>query len=214
MSLGGLIPNGSNPSPACALAARRFLAGALIGFGLSLTPPAEADNAAPLGLGTPLDAVTLSRIDIDILPDGRGLPPGSGTVAAGRQIYAEQCEQCHGLNGQGGPYPALAGHLNVTPKDLAADRTLPHTIGNYWGYATTVFDYIRRAMPFDRPGSLGDDAVYAVTAYLLLLNGVIAEDAIMDATTLPAVTMPAHQFYQRAIPSSHSNRQATGSEDD
>jgi mono/diheme cytochrome c family protein len=123
--------------------------------------------------------------DIAIGPDGRELPPGRGTVARGKAVYVEQCARCHGATATEGPEMPLVGgkgSLN-TAKPLK-------TIGSYWPYATTLFDYINRAMPFDRPTVMSADDVYAVTGFLLNLNGIIAEQDVMDAKTLPAVRMP------------------------
>jgi cytochrome c len=123
--------------------------------------------------------------DISIGPDGAGLPPGSGTAAAGKTVYEAKCLACHGVDGAGQPNDRLAGGQG-TLREAAPIRT----IGSYWPYATTVFDYVRRAMPYVTPHSLTPDETYALTAYLLALNGVIEQDAVMDATTLPKVVMP------------------------
>ncbi len=150
------------------------------------------------GIGTPASEDAIATIDIDILPDGRGLPDGSGNVSEGAELYAAQCASCHGIDGQGGAFPALAGGRPATATELSVDGQIPHTLGNYWGYATTLFDYIRRAMPYDKPGSLNDNAVYALSAYLLHLNELIPADAVMNRETLPKVTMPALQYYRSA----------------
>jgi len=168
--------------------------------------PSSTLNGAPkalaprLFLGSPASDATIQALDIDILPDGRGLPPGDGTVNEGLQVYNDQCVSCHGEGGQNGAQPPLAGGLGLTPAQLTLDPTLPKTIGNYWAYATTVFDYIRRAMPLNRPGSLSNDEVYAVTAYLLYLNQLISSDQTINAQSLPAVVMPAQQYYRSAYP--------------
>ncbi len=133
----------------------------------------------PLGIGSrPTDA-EIAAIDISVAPDGEGLPPGSGTVDDGARVYGEQCGDCHGAEGVEGPYDRLVGGQKPTK-----------TIGSYWPYATTVFDYVRRTMPFDAPGSLSNEDVYAVSAWLLWKNNIIPADAVMDRTTLPEVTMP------------------------
>jgi len=137
------------------------------------------------GLGVPATAEQVAGWDISIGPDGAGLPPGSGTAAAGKAVYEAKCLACHGVDGAGRPNDVLVGGQG-TMREAAPIRT----IGSYWPYATTVFDYIRRAMPFVTPHSLTADETYAVTAYLLALNGVIAQEAVMDATTLPKVVMP------------------------
>jgi len=120
-----------------------------------------------------------------IAPDGTGLPEGSGTVAAGREIFAAKCAKCHGEKAQGDVGPALVGGQGTlnTAKPLK-------TVGSYWPYATTVWDYVNRAMPFDQPGLLKPPEVYAVVAYILNLNGIVANDQVMDAKSLPKVKMP------------------------
>ena len=158
----------------------------------------QSKPAAPpqtLGIGRPATPAEIAAIDIDIGPDGSGLPPGSGTAAQGATVYAARCAGCHGKTGREGPNDVLVGRLNGEGFPFSRDPKLPHTIGNYWPYATTVFDYIRRAMPPDAPGSLKDDEVYALVAHLLALNELIAVDAVMDATTLPKVKMPARDRF-------------------
>jgi len=123
--------------------------------------------------------------DIAIGPDGRELPPGRGTVARGKVVYVEQCARCHGATAIEGPEMPLVGG-----KGSSNSAKPLKTIGSYWPYATTLFDYINRAMPFDRPTVMSADDVYAVTGFLLNLNGIIAEPDVMDAKTLPAVRMP------------------------
>jgi cytochrome c len=133
----------------------------------------------------------LASVDLDVSPNGAGLPAGSGTAPQGAAIYAASCASCHGEHGEGKPpYPQLIGG----PKgnvDFSTDPKIPRTIGNYWPYATTLFDYVRRAMPLTAPGSLTADQTYAVTAYLLSQDGVIPPATVLDARTLPAVQMPA-----------------------
>ena len=135
-------------------------------------------------LGKPIDPAEIAGWDISILPDGTGLPPGSGTAAQGAAVYAQKCLMCHGPNGKDGPNNALVGGGPL--KNLES----PKTIANFWPYATTVFDYIRRAMPWQQPNSLANDEVYALTAYILALNKLIGENDAMDAKTLPKVKMP------------------------
>jgi len=141
-------------------------------------------QAAP-DFGRPATADELAVWDISIPPDGRGLPPGSGTVKQGAAVYTAKCLACHGEKGVGKPADALVGGIGTL-----ATATPLKTVGSYWPYATTLFDYVRRAMPYDRPMSLSSDEVYAVSAYVLSLNGIITEDATMDAGTLPKVKMP------------------------
>lgn len=123
------------------------------------------------------------------LPDGRGLPPGSGTVEQGKVVYQEQCAACHGANLQGGTGDRLIGGRG-TLVNGDPTKSPVKTIESYWPYATTIFDYVKRAMPFAAPDSLSNDQVYAVTAYILAEAKIVAPDAVMNATTLPAVKMP------------------------
>jgi S-disulfanyl-L-cysteine oxidoreductase SoxD len=136
-------------------------------------------------LGKPIDEAAIANWDISILPDGTGLPKGSGTPAKGAVIYAEQCSACHGDNGKGGPAAAL-----VSDRKLEGISAAQKTIKNFIGDSTTIFDFIRRAMPFQAPRSLTDDEVYALTAYLLAENKLIGPDDTMNAETLPKVKMP------------------------
>lgn len=149
---------------------------------------ATAVDAAPAvhyGFGRTPAAATIKALDIAIGPRGEELPSGRGTVADGATLYAERCAMCHGASGREGPDPILVGgHGTLT----SAEPLL--TIGSYWAYATTLYDYISRAMPFFAPGSLAPNEIYALCAYLLNANGIIADDAVMDRETLPAVEMP------------------------
>ncbi|MEK7401369.1 MAG: cytochrome c [Gemmatimonadota bacterium] len=134
--------------------------------------------------------------DIDANPDGAGLPTGRGTYAKGADVYAKQCAVCHGAKGEGIPptYPKLIG---AEPKNFpfGDDPKAAKTVGNYWPYATTLYDYINRAMPFPASSTLKPDEVYSVVAFLLAENGVIARDAIMNARMLPAVKMPGRAHF-------------------
>lgn len=123
--------------------------------------------------------------DISISPDGTGLPEGSGTAAAGREVYTNRCAKCHGEKGEGGDSVPLAGGQG-TLKNAKPLRT----VGSFWPHATTIWDYVNRAMPFKNPGMLSRDQVYAVTAYVLFLNGIIGDNDVMDARSLPKVRMP------------------------
>ena len=135
-------------------------------------------------LGQPIGEAELAPWDISILPDGRGLPSGGGTPAQGAPIYAQKCALCHGEGGKGGVNAALVGGAPV--KDMNSVKT----IANFWPYASTLFDFIRRAMPYQQPRSLSDDEVYALTAYILAANKLIGENDAMNAATLPKVRMP------------------------
>jgi cytochrome c len=145
------------------------------------------------GLGVPATQEQVAGWDISIGPDGAGLPRGSGTAVAGKAVYDAKCVACHGADGAGRPNDQLVGGQG-TLRDAAPIRT----IGSYWPYATTVFDYIRRAMPYVTPHTLTPDETYAVTAYLLALNGVIGQTDVMDATTLPKVVMPNRANFDSA----------------
>ncbi len=129
------------------------------------------------------------------MPDGAGLPSGSGTARQGASIYAQKCAACHGENGKGGTASALDAKGPIVSIN-AAEKT----IGNFWPYATTLFDYIRRAMPWQQPKSLTSDEVYALTAYVLVLNKVIGENDAMNATTLPRVRMPNREGFIPRFP--------------
>ena len=147
------------------------------------------------GHGRIPSATEISEWDIDIRPDGEGLPVGTGSVEEGRDLYAAQCAICHGARGVGGPFDVLAGRVDNDGFPFADAPATKKTIGNYWPYATTIFDYTRRAMPQDRPGSLADDEVYALTAYLLFLNGLLDSDARLDRTSLPKIEMPSRDRF-------------------
>jgi len=157
------------------LAASSLLFATTVGVSLAETPH----------FGKPLDEAAIANWDISILPDGTGLPKGSGTSAQGAAIFAEKCSACHGNNAKGGFAGALVGGGPIS--GISASQK---TIRNFWGYSTTIFDFIRRAMPFTAPRSLSDDEVYALTAYILAENKLIGADETMNAETLPKVKMP------------------------
>lgn len=136
-------------------------------------------------LGVPATPEEIAAWDISIGPNGDGLPRGSGTATTGAVVYEAKCRACHGEKGAGQPSDQLVGGQG-TLRDAAAVRT----VGSYWPYATTLFDYVRRAMPYVQPQSLSADELYGLTAYLLFLNGVIGENDELNATTLPKVVMP------------------------
>lgn len=173
-------------------AGRPLAVPALLGW-IALTATVVAAPEGPK-LGKPLNAAEIAAMDINVFPDGSGLPPGKGTALEGRAIYDAQCAACHGPKGTGGTAGELAGGsaLNGPHPD--------QTVGNYWPYATTVFDFVRRSMPLNAPRSLNDDQVYAVTAYLMNINGLISETAEMNAKTLPEVPMPNREGFVRIWP--------------
>ena len=152
------------------------------------------------GLGHAATVAELAVVDIDVTPDGHGLPAGRGSAADGAVLFQQKCQMCHGPKGEGmaPAYPALIGR---DPRGegfpFAKDAKITHTIGNYWPYATTVFDYVRRAMPYPAPGSLSNDEVYALTAWLLASNQVIPADAVLDSASLVQVKMP---YRDRFVP--------------
>ena len=148
------------------------------------------------GLGIPATPEEVAAWDLSIGPDGAGLPRGSGDARTGAAVYAVQCLACHGAEGAGQINAPLAGGHGTL-----AEAAPLKTVGSYWPYATTVFDYIRRAMPFTQPMSLTDDEVYALTAYLLYINDIIDENEVMNAETLPAVEMPNRDGFIIAYPS-------------
>ena len=164
-------------------------------FVFVLTGAISAQAPARFGIGRQATPQEIARLDIDVMPDGTGLPPGRGTPAEGAAIYASKCAACHGETGREGPNDVLVGREPREGFPFAQNPKLAHTIGNYWPYATTVFDYVRRAMPPMAPGSLTDDEVYALTAFLLNANELVANDAVMDRSTLPAVKMPAREHF-------------------
>ncbi|MDR6411703.1 UNVERIFIED_ORG: cytochrome c [Burkholderia sp. 1595] len=150
----------------------------------SITPDAR-NSTTTHDIGTPLTDSQLAAWNIDVAPDGRGLPAGSGDVATGARVFAAQCAACHGARGEGGLGDPLAGGHGT----LASAKP-KRTVGSYWPYATTLFDYIRRAMPYNAPESLSADEVYAVSAFLLNQNGIVPANTRLDAASLPRVVMP------------------------
>ena len=168
---------------------------------------------APLGIGRAATADEIKKLDIDVMPDGRGLPAGRGSAADGATIYAAKCRSCHGANGVGGTSDRLVGRESGPNFNFATDPKLIKTVGNYWPYATTLYDYTYRAMPFMQPGTLTPDETYALVAYILALNKIVPEDAVMDQTSLPKVVMPARDRFvvdNRKAGRSSSNPTQTG----
>ena len=152
---------------------------------------AQAGDQDRLGIGRPAMTQELARYAaFSVRPDGRGLPAGRGTAVEGKGVYTKTCAKCHGPTGKEGaktgnrPTPPL---VDTRPFKVGLTNA---TVGSYWPYSTTIWDYIHRAMPFDHPGTLSNDEIYAVTAYLLYANGLIGERDVVDAYSLPKVRMP------------------------
>ena len=153
---------------------------------------ATAATADSPHLGKPITDVDIKPWDITVLPDGTNLPLGSGTAAQGAKLYVDKgCSLCHGPNGKGGPNPTLVGNPSLTADGIASTKT----IANFWAWPTTLFDYIRRAMPWTSPHTLSDDEVYALCAYLFAANNLIPQDEVINAQTLPKVKMPNHDNF-------------------
>jgi cytochrome c len=157
--------------------------------------PALAQDRPRYGLGHVATAQDIAGWDIDVRADGQGLPAGRGSVQDGQKIFAETCAGCHGAKGEGKPMDQLVGGRGT----LATAKPI-RTVGSYWPYATTLFDYIRRAMPFSAPQSLSADQIYAVSAYVLYLNGIVPENAVLDADSLPRVEMPNRRGFTSPDP--------------
>jgi S-disulfanyl-L-cysteine oxidoreductase SoxD len=156
---------------------------------------AQAPKPARLGIGRPATPDEIRALDIDVMPSGIGLPEGRGTVAEGAAIYATKCASCHGPNGENGKFDRLVGRDSGDGFAFAKDARLVKTIGNYWPYATTLYDYTARSMPFMQPGTLSANEVYGLVAYLLALNKIVPDTAVMDKVTLPKVVMPARDRF-------------------
>ncbi len=154
-----------------------------------------AQSAERFNLGRTVTPQELAGWDIDVRHDGQGLPPGRGSVSEGQQIYVQRCAACHGAAGEGKPMDRLAGG-----RGSLGSANPVRTVGSYWPYATTLFDYVRRAMPFDAPQSLTPDEVYAVSAYVLYLNQIVASDAVLDANNLSKVLMPNRDGFSSPDP--------------
>lgn len=150
----------------------------------------QYDRIHGYGLGGPAADLDIQHWNIDVTPTGEGLPSGRGTVKQGGAIFAAKCASCHGPTGQEGPMDRLVGGAGT----LGSQKPVK-TIGSYWPYATTLYDYVYRAMPFPAPQSLSSDEVYSVVAWLLHQNGIIAEDTILDAHSLPGIRMPNHNGF-------------------
>jgi len=157
---------------------------------LALVLSGAASAEEDFGIGRTATAEEIAGWDIDVAPDGKGLPPGSGSVAEGKVIFADKCAACHGERGQGKPMDRLVGGQGT----IGGAKPVK-TVGSYWPYATTLFDFVNRAMPFNAPQSLSSNEVYAVCAYLLYLNEIVPEGTVLDARSLPAIAMPAHSAF-------------------
>lgn len=154
----------------------------------------------PFRFGRAATSAEIAAWDIDVDTLGRGLPEGSGTAARGATLYGEKCAACHGLKGEGGMAglaPPLIGREPREGFPFGRDTRFVKTVGNYWPYATTLYDYINRAMPLTGPGSLTPDAVYSLSAFLLERNEIISPDLVLDRASLPRVRMPAHGRFVR-----------------
>jgi len=158
---------------------------AAVGVVVTLLAAATLAAQTPTGLGRPATPVEIEAWGPIIGPDGAGLPPGRATAAEGRPVYQRRCASCHGVTGIEGPDTRLAGGLG----SLGGDQP-QKTVGSYWPAATTLWDYVNRAMPFEQPGALTSDEVYATVAYVLFLNDVVGGDDPIDAATLPRIEMP------------------------
>ena len=171
---------------------RTIILGLALGLGAAVAAAqtAQTPAASPSpGLGTSISEADIKAWDIDASPSGKGLPAGSGTAAQGAPIFEQKCSACHGPGGKGGTTAPGAGPL-VGGAPLTSGIDTAKTIGNFWGHSTTVFDFIKRAMPFNQPRTLSNDDVYALTAFLLNANKIIGEKDVMNAQTLPQVKMP------------------------
>jgi cytochrome c len=160
---------------------------------------ATAGEAQGQQFGRPATAEEIAAADIDVRADGAGLPPGQGSVAEGEALFATMCAACHGERGE---KPVVAALRLTGGRGTLATPGAVQTVGSYWPYATTLFDYIRRAMPFPAPQSLSPDQVYAVTAYVLRLNGVVSGDTVLDQASLPKIRMPNRDGFVSAGPAS------------
>jgi mono/diheme cytochrome c family protein len=166
----------------------------------ALAAAASAATAADAPrFGQPISPADAAAWDISVGPDGAGLPSGSGTPVQGAVVYAQKCAACHGDKGEGKINARLVGGEGT----LTGDKPAVKTVGSYWPYATTLFDFVRRGMPWNEPKSLSNDEVYAVSAYVLRLNGIIGENDVMDAKTLPQVRMPNRDGFIPLYPGKH-----------
>jgi len=174
---------------------------------VAIGPSAAPAQMPTYGVGRAPTADEVKAWDLTIPPDGQGLPAGSGTAATGKAIFEGKCAPCHGEKGEDGKYRLLTGgsspltvaRLNESIDPFVGGKPVL-TIGTFWQYATTLWGYIRRAQPFDSPGSLETDEVYAVAAYLLYLNGVVGQQDVLDARSLPLIKMPNRDGFVSDVP--------------
>lgn len=164
---------------------RRLALAGLLVAGLAWAYHARDASAREATRGRPAPAEVIRAMDLTVMPDGEGLPPGAGSVAQGRATFAAKCASCHGPAGSGGAADRLTGGVGTL-----ASRKPVRTVASYWPHATTIFDYVRRAMPLTAPQSLTADEVYGLVAYLLSVDGIVPADARLDAASLPRVKMP------------------------
>jgi S-disulfanyl-L-cysteine oxidoreductase SoxD len=167
----------------------------------ALATSGAAYAAGRFDFGRPATPREIAGWDIDVSPDGAGLPPGHGDVVQGEAIFAEKCASCHGVHGEGKPMDQLVGGVGTL-----REKKPEKTVGSFWPYATTLFDFIRRAMPLNAPQSLSPDEVYSVSAYVLFLNGIVAQDTTLDTNNLANIKMPNHDGFVSAYPSPEPDR--------
>jgi cytochrome c len=165
-----------------------IVAGCAAVFAAGIAVAQDAGYGGPYNFGSAATEAEIAAVDIDAMPDGRGLPPGSGTYEQGKAVYMAQCVACHGQNLEG--VKEAGGEALAGGRGTLASGSPSKTVESYWPYATTVFDYVKRAMPFHAPGSLSDDEVYAVTAYILGEAEITEKSQVIDADSLPKVRMP------------------------
>ena len=157
--------------------------------------PFAVSSQESVRLGTPVSEEALADFDLISEPGGEGFPPGNGTAREGKSVYNSHCASCHGLNGEG-----ISGRTLLAGGNINSGKPPRRTVGSYWPYASTLFDYVRRAMPADSPKSLSNGEVYQVVAYVLYLNGLVGENESLNASTLPRIEMPnAEGFIDRSM---------------
>jgi mono/diheme cytochrome c family protein len=170
--------------------------GAVLLLGVGVACRSEQQTVARFGVGRPATPAEIAAWNIDVNPSGEGLPAGRGTAEEGARVFAANCAGCHGARGEGLPAaPALVGREPREGFPFGKSLTYVRTVGNYWPYATTLYDYINRTMPATTPGSLAPDEIYAVVAWILAQNEIIAPTAVIDAASLPRVRMPARDRF-------------------